>query len=164
RLNARVPRDLETICLKCLQKEPRRRYATAAALADDLRRFQRGESIAARPVGLLERIGKWVRRRPAVAALLRASAVFTTALMGGALWLAVQHAQRRQAVEGDLSELAGLQERSRWAEARAVLERAEARLGGGGPGDLRRRLDQARHDLDLVVQLDDIHLNRLGTV
>jgi serine/threonine-protein kinase len=164
RLNAKVPRDLETICLKCLHKEPRRRYATAAALADDLRRFLRGESITARPAGPLERLGKWMRRRPSVAALLGASFVFTAALIGGALWLTVQQAQRREAVEGDLREIVNLQERARWAEAGAVLERAEVRLGGGGPTDLRRRLDQARHDLDLAKQLDDIHLKRVGSV
>jgi serine/threonine-protein kinase len=162
RLNSRVPRDLETICLKCLHKEPRRRYATAAALADDLRRFQQGESIAARPVGLPERFGKWVRRRPAVAVLLAATVFFTTAFIGGALWLAFQQAQRRQAVEGDLREVADLQQQARWTDARVALQRADARLnGGGGARDLRQRFDQARRDLDLVIELDRIRLSRI---
>jgi serine/threonine-protein kinase len=164
RLNHKVPRDLETICLKCLHKEPRRRYASAADLADDVRRFQRGESIAARPVGLPERFAKWVHRRPAAAALVGASSFFVAIILAGMLWLAVQHAQQRQAVEGDLNEVAGLQERARWAEARIVLDRAAARLGGGGPSDLHRRLDQAQSDLGLVVHLDDIHLKRVGGV
>jgi serine/threonine-protein kinase len=164
RLNARVPRDLETICLHCLHKEPRRRYPTAAALAEDLQRFLHGESIMARPAGLLERLGKWVWRRPAVAALLGATVFFTTALVGGALWLAVERAQRRQAVEADLREVVERQEQAQWTAARTALERAEAHFDGSEPGDLRRRLDQALHDLDLVVQLDDIHLNRVSSV
>ncbi len=85
-LNATVPRDLETICLKCLQKQSGRRYATARELAEDLDRFLSGRPIAARPVGPVEKGWKWCRRNPAVAASLAAfglaiAAVITTLLV-----------------------------------------------------------------------------------
>ena len=85
RIQPGVPRDLQTICLKCLEKDPRRRYPTAAALADDLGRFLRSEPIRARPIGPVGRLGKWVRRRPYQAALAAVAAMATIGAFAGLL-------------------------------------------------------------------------------
>jgi WD40 repeat protein len=86
RLQAGVPRDLETVCLKCLHKGPQKRYASAEALADDLRRFLHHEPIRARPASPWERGVKWARRRPAAAALLAVSLLALLTLAGAAAW------------------------------------------------------------------------------
>src|SRR5262249_45245000 len=95
RLNANVPRDLETICLKCLRKEPEHRYASAAALADDLRRFLQGRPIEARPLGWGVRLLRWGRRNPAAAALVATGLALVGMALGGGLWLERQQAERR---------------------------------------------------------------------
>jgi len=87
RVRPDVPVELETICLKCLEREPARRYLSAAELAEDLRRFQAGEPIRARPISGGRRLLKWVRRRPAEASLMALLALGTVAvLVAGVLW------------------------------------------------------------------------------
>jgi serine/threonine-protein kinase len=161
RLNPTVPRDLQTICLKCLEKDPQRRYASAAALVEDLGRFLRGEPIAARPEGRLARLRKWVRRHPTHTAVFAGSVLLALVLTGGGVWVALQQADRRRALEADLKEVTTLQGQARWVDARAALDRAEARLNRSDPDEWRRRLDQSRRDLELVIQLDAIRLKRV---
>ncbi|HLJ92894.1 MAG TPA: protein kinase [Gemmataceae bacterium] len=128
-LQPSVPRDLETICLKCLQKEPARRYATALALAEDLRRFRFGEPIVARPVGKTERALKWVRRNPRFALLV---ALLVVSVLGGLLgvtwkWLDAETQRSRadaQARQVDIEKLEALRQayRGRLAAAAAALQ------------------------------------------
>jgi WD40 repeat protein/tetratricopeptide (TPR) repeat protein/tRNA A-37 threonylcarbamoyl transferase component Bud32 len=97
-----VPRDLETVCLKCLEKQPARRYGSARELADDLRRWRAGEPVRARPAGAWERCVKWARRRPALAALLGVIVLAVLSLFGGGFWFTLElrgernHARRQE--------------------------------------------------------------------
>jgi serine/threonine protein kinase len=104
RLRLKVPRDLETICLKCLRKEPPRRYATALALAEDLRRLLAGEPIQARSVSSAERLWRWCRRKPAVASLAAALAVVVVSALVSVtgFWLRAEHL--RDVAEANLTE------------------------------------------------------------
>lgn len=86
RVQPAIDRDLETICLKCLEKDPMKRYGTAEALAEDLERYGAGEPIKARPVGRFERLTKWMKRRPVVAALGMAVILVTLGGVAGITW------------------------------------------------------------------------------
>jgi WD40 repeat protein len=114
-----LDRDLETICLKCLEKDAPKRYASAEALADDLERWLHGEPIAARPVGAIERGWRWCRRNPAVASLLVLTSLSLVLGAGVATFFAVRAGQR--AAEAEESE-----RRMRLAQAEEKAARGEA--------------------------------------
>jgi WD40 repeat protein len=121
KLRAKLPRDLETICLKCLNKDPRKRYPTAEALADDLHRFRAGDSIAARPVGRLERGVKWTRRHPAATALGVTGTLAVLGVLAVSLYFNVQ---LNEAAERE--EQIAYKAREASARAQADKEQAEA--------------------------------------
>jgi serine/threonine-protein kinase len=168
RLNHKVPRDLETICLKCLRKEPERRYASAVALAEDLQRFQEGRPIQARPVGWAERSWRWGRRNPTAAALLVTALALVGLASGGAVWFIERRAQYdrdlRRDIGTEVAQAARLRERFHFDEARNLLEQARQRLEPAGPDDLRRQVDKERADLELAENLDKARLRASAPV
>ncbi len=140
-LDPRADRDLETICLKCLDKEPLRRYATAEALAEDLERWLRREPIRARPVGAGERVAKWARRRPALAALAGLLVVVTLLGVAGVGWQ-----WRRAEGESRVAQRQADKERETAYQRAIALAHAEWQAGNAGPA---RRLLESTDDSPL---------------
>jgi WD40 repeat protein len=121
-----IDRDLETICLKCLDKNPQRRYSTAEALAEDLRRFLAGEPIAARPAGGMERALKWARRRPAAAALVGVSAAAGLVLAVVVTWFSIMLYQHNQELDQRNQDLADGQSKLETAGKELAQQRNKA--------------------------------------
>jgi tetratricopeptide (TPR) repeat protein len=164
-LNPKVPRDLETICLKCLRKEPAGRYSSALALAQDLERFVAGESILARPEGLVSFAWRKTRRHLARAAV---AAVTLAALAGaGYLFLLYRHSSRRDeistAVRAELDALDGTDEQLRRVDTRLdELAQVDAAVAGSLRQEVPRRLGRFLEDYlrrDLLRAEDKAHID-----
>jgi serine/threonine-protein kinase len=169
RLIRTVPRDVETICLKCLEKAPRSRYPSAAALAEDLHRFERGDPIAARPLHSLQRYARWMRRNPSQGALIVAVLALLAVGLGVALWQGRQRAQRiaeqarmegraSQALDTALEHAVAFRSQGRWPEVRAELQGAARLLELSSSAGVRKRMQEALADADMVVELENIRL------
>jgi serine/threonine-protein kinase len=145
RLQPAVPRDLETICLCCLRKEPARRYSSAAALAEDLRRYQAGEPILARPVGRRERLWKWARRRPAVAGLTAALLLAVVAGFALVTWKWQEELAAREMAELREKEAEAARDQERQAKEQESLARQQAQRSATIAQLAREQEQQARH-------------------
>ena len=164
-LNPAVDRDLETICLKCLAKEPQRRYATARELADDLRRFLRHEPILARPVSRIEAIWRWCRRNPGIAVPTAALLVSLLAGMAATSYFAVEASQQAREARREADRAGRLFDEGRRLARWVVFEftddvgrlrgstQAQAELTAQISGYLDRLSQQAGDDQALAAEI-----------
>ncbi len=161
-LDPTIPRDLETVVHKAIEREPSRRFADAVALADDLRRFLDGRPVQARAIGRPEHAWRWCRRNPAASALV--AMTFALVALAAAWWTesAQRQGRARQAVESALERVAAWRQEGRWAEAKAVLQQADDRLHDAGLLRMRSHFKRSFYDLDLAARVEDIRLRRTG--
>ncbi len=153
RIQPTLPRDLETVCLKCLEKEPAKRYRSASDLADELARFRDGRPVSARPVGRFERGLRWARRNPTRAGLVVALAglILLATVTGFAVWAAVTISDRNDQLASAL-ELANTSESN---SRQARLAESEARKSAE---EARAKEATAREELEKVEYVNRIDL------
>jgi serine/threonine-protein kinase len=172
--NPRMDRELEAICLKCLNKDPGRRYASAEALAEDLERWLRGEPVAARPAGWAERLARWMRRHRLAVGAAVCLLLALTAVAGSIGWVARDRAARRAEAEHRRAEAERVvtaaweeslswQEQRRSPEALSAARRAEGLLFGADVDEaLRQRVRARVADLELLDRLENIRMHLEG--
>jgi WD40 repeat protein len=168
RLQPQIPRDLETICLKCLQKEPRKRYGSARALAEDLEHFLAREPVQARPSSPWERGVKWARRRPAVAALSGLILLVTVLGFGLVTWQWLEAARQRNRAE-DASRRARTQaDQAEQAKKTALVAKtaaiAEKEKAKRAEARARAKAEEAERNLathTLSLANGDLQINHL---
>jgi WD40 repeat protein len=153
-VDSRIDGDLETICLKCLEKDPRKRYASARELADDLNRWLDAVPILARPVSTSERVVKWARRRPAIAALLATVLVVSIAGVSGIAWQWRQAVDARQGLRAALlvahrneDEAKRSEDHARHLAYAAKLNLAQRDWQDGNTAGVLRHLEQTGPEL-----------------
>ncbi len=160
-VDPRIPRDLETIVMKAMAKEPTRRYATAGEMADDLRCFLADRPIRARRTPWHERGWRWCRRNPMLATLLGCVAALVLFIAGSIGWMARDRAALDAAldrqVESILVEAGSLIEEANWPKAMSAVERAEKLLDAAGRRDVPQHLRELKSDLAMVVRLQSIY-------
>jgi tetratricopeptide (TPR) repeat protein len=158
KLSAEVRGELDWIVMKCLEKDPKRRYESASALAADVERFLRDEAVEACPPTRRYRVGKFLHKHRT--AVLTTTAVLAVSAVGatGIVWAALEKVARQTEVERSasacLQEAEVLQQQHLWPNALQALEQAHSLLQGNGPGTLKGVVEKRRQEVKLVVAMD----------
>lgn len=158
-LQGALPRDLETICLKCLEKDPKNRYPSALALAEDLQRFQRNEPIQARRVHWLGKMARWSKRRPATAALILVSLLALLTIVIGSNVHAVTMGHKNRELEKERNNAARERDNVRWEHENVKEEKKKVEAEKARVDRLLQKVSTSRYALQLVLVQRDLEDN-----